>query len=400
MTGLRVITVVGDAELEADIAASLGNQEVDIVLRCVERSEVLAAIRAGAVDGMILAGPAPWIDAQCIAEARSAGIGIAAVPRDRLDVEQFLTLGVIAMPSGSPASDVLAALSPSGTSEPADSMSPTGEGRLFVVWGPKGAPGRSTVAIELASAMASVEPLTLLVDADPYGGDLKQLLGVVDDIPSIVWAARAAAKGQLQRKSITSELRRAGRDGPVLLPGIPRPELWTDVSGYGWTELLGQLRGMFRNVVIDVGFCLEPSHVAGFDPEDGRNRIARMSVASADQIIAVMSAEPIGIKNMAAAIGTLDEIAGSEQVMLVANRLRSGSEREVTAIVAKHMKRTLSATIPYEPAAVLEALDNARAISEQVPGSRVVAAVREIAARCGAPIRPRGLLHRMAGRSR
>jgi MinD-like ATPase involved in chromosome partitioning or flagellar assembly len=400
MTDLRVITVVGDPQLEADIAASLGSQEVDVVLRCVERSEVLAAIRAGAVDGMILAGPAPWIDAQCIAEARAAGIEIAAVPRDRLDVEQFLTLGVIAMPSGSPASEVLATLRSSEASEPAKSIGPVGVGRLFVVWGPKGAPGRSTVAIELAAAMASVEPLTLLIDADPYGGDLKQLLGVVDDIPSIVWAARAAAKGQLERESITSELRRAGRDGPVLLPGLPRPELWSDVSTYGWTELLGQLKGMFRNVVIDVGFCLEPGHVAGFDPEDGRNRMARMSVASADQVIAVMSAEPIGIKNMTAAIGQLDEITGRDKVMLVANRLRSGSEREVSAIVAQHLKRTLSATIPYEPAVVSEALNNLRSITEQVPGSRVVEAVREIAARCGAPVRPRGLLHRMAGRSR
>lgn len=400
MTDLRVITVVGDPQLEADLAAAMGGQDVDIVLRCVERSEVLAAIRAGAVEGMILAGPAPWVDAQCIAEARSAGIQIAAVPRDRLDVEQFLSLGVIAMPSGSPASDVLAVLRPSGACGPSTSVSPSGMGRVFAVWGPKGAPGRSTVAIELAAAMASVEPLTLLVDADPYGGDLKQLLGVVDDVPSIVWAARAAAKGQLQMESITSELRRAGRDGPVLLPGIPRPELWSDVSVYGWTELLSRSRGLFRNVVIDVGFCLEPGHVAGFDPEDGRNRITRTSVSSADQVIAVMGAEPIGIKNMAVAIGALDEIAGSERVMLVANRVRAGSEREVSALVAQHMKRTLATTIPYEPAAVLEALDSSRAVTEQVPGSRVVAAVREIAARCGAPIRPRGLLHRMAGRSR
>ena len=41
---------------------------------------------------------------------------------------------------------------------------------LLAVWGPKGAPGRTTVAVNLAFEAAPLVGEVLLVDADTYGG--------------------------------------------------------------------------------------------------------------------------------------------------------------------------------------------------------------------------------------
>ena len=49
---------------------------------------------------------------------------------------------------------------------------PDGDGRrvLAAVWGPKGGPGRTTVAVNLAFEAAAAGGEVLLVDADTYGG--------------------------------------------------------------------------------------------------------------------------------------------------------------------------------------------------------------------------------------
>ena len=43
-------------------------------------------------------------------------------------------------------------------------------GRTVAVWGPHGAPGRTTVAVGLAAALAQQGRPSLLLDLDPYGG--------------------------------------------------------------------------------------------------------------------------------------------------------------------------------------------------------------------------------------
>ena len=61
---------------------------------------------------------------------------------------------------------------------PLDDEPPEAEpGRVVVVWGPQGAPGRTTVAAGLAGVLAARGAETVLVDADPYGGAVAQHLG-------------------------------------------------------------------------------------------------------------------------------------------------------------------------------------------------------------------------------
>src|SRR6266511_2889737 len=85
---------------------------------------------------------------------------------------------------------------------------------LVVVWGPKGAPGRTTVAVNLAFEALPFTGETLLVDADTYGGSISQTLGFLDEHPGLAWAARLASRGELDAPKLWQATRRAGAAGP------------------------------------------------------------------------------------------------------------------------------------------------------------------------------------------
>ena len=51
------------------------------------------------------------------------------------------------------------------------------KGAVVAVWGPAGAPGRSTVAVGLADELSRLPRASLLIDADSYGGVVAPLLG-------------------------------------------------------------------------------------------------------------------------------------------------------------------------------------------------------------------------------
>ena len=73
----------------------------------------------------------------------------------------------------------------------------TVSGCIIAVWGPAGAPGRTTVAVNLAGELARLGLPTLLVDADTYGGCVAQSLSLLDEAPGLAAATRSADQGSL-----------------------------------------------------------------------------------------------------------------------------------------------------------------------------------------------------------
>ena len=72
-------------------------------------------------------------------------------------------------------------------------------GTVIAVWGPTGAPGRSTVAMGIADEAAVAGNTVLLIDADVYGGVLAAAFGLLDESPSRAGrsACRMASNGRL-----------------------------------------------------------------------------------------------------------------------------------------------------------------------------------------------------------
>jgi MinD-like ATPase involved in chromosome partitioning or flagellar assembly len=401
MNTLRIVTLAGDSEQEAVLARSLSSRsDIELLLRCVDRIELLGAVRSGGLDAVVSVGAPTWFERQEADEAARAGIRIVGVVSQPLDADRLAGLGASLVPWDAGVEEIIercrsGELTPRLLPSTQPSV-PTG--RLIAVWGPKGAPGRTTIAIELAAELSSAQSSTFLVDGDPYGGDVLQLLGVAEELPTVVWAARMAAKDELDAARLAIDLRRAGRGGPILLPGLPRAELWADVSEYGWQQLLTVARAAFRRTVCDVGFCLEPDVAPYPNGAAGRNRMAREAVRNADHVVAVCRADPVGIKNFLWAFEELKELVDHDMIVVVANRVRSGHEREVGEIIKRYLGKRPAAYIPDRPQDVARAVMAGVPIRAVRPGSDISSAVRGLVASLGGSMRAEGLLSRLSAR--
>jgi Mrp family chromosome partitioning ATPase len=105
---------------------------------------------------------------------------------------------------------------------------PAGRGRIVAVWGPTGAPGRTTVAVGVADELSRLGVSAFLVDADVYGGVIAQMLGLLDESPGLAGAARLAAAGNLDAAGL---VRLAGAVRPQLqvLTGLARADRWPEL---------------------------------------------------------------------------------------------------------------------------------------------------------------------------
>lgn len=392
------MTVSGDPDREATFAAELAAEpRIELALRCVDRTELIAAMRAGGVEAVVFVGLPGWLDPQTTYEIVNAGASLIGLLDDEADAVRLQRLGGVQLPATASPHDVLVASAEDLSSAKTAVIPRDGElGRLVAVWGPKGAPGRTSVAIEMAATVALADPSTLLVDADPYGGDVLQMLGVMEELPSVVWATRMAEKGELDPGSLLIELRRAGRRGPVFLPGLPRPELWAEISEYGWRRLLEIARSAFHFVICDVGFCLEPESPSYTASSLGRNGIARLSVGEADHVVAVCRADPVGVRSFLWAFDHLEELVDPASVIVLLNRARSSSAREARDVIDRHIGKRVRAILPDRPADFARAVMAGRPVMGSNAPRDLTDPLRDLAMAVGAEVPPRGILTKLA----
>ena len=398
MSPIRVVTVAGEPEAEARFATALARRhDAEVVFRCVDRVELLAAIRGASPDLVVCVGSPGWLDRGACDEAVGGRIPVVGLTSSPEGAEALSRLGILVLPATADVERVLAVRS-SGDALPeapaALARSLEERGRLVSVWGPKGAPGRSTVAVELAAELAHSGASTVLVDADTYGGDLAQMLGVVEELPTIVWACRAAARPD---GDPLEGLRRTAPRGPALIPGTARSDLWRDVADFGWRELLARLRGAFEHAVVDVGFCLEgaTSPLGG----DGRNAIARSAVRESDHVVAVCRCDPVGLKSFLWAYPALAELVEEDRILVCANRVVPGEERDVADVLRRHAGKRPAAYLFDQPEAFRTALSKGLPVRDLAPASAAARAVRGLAAALGGSPRPTGVFARLAGRA-
>jgi hypothetical protein len=393
---LRVITLAGDATQETVVARSLEERpDVELVMRCVDRVEASAAIRGADLDALITVGVPNWLDQEVVEEAQNAGIRLVAVgiggsrPAIISAVAwAFASQGASASEIVRRCTDNLAPPPPPPSGQP---TSPKGVG--IAVWGPKGSPGRTTTALEVARELAVVDASTFLVDADPYGGDLLQTAGIVEDLPTVVWAAQLAGRHQFHAGRVVASLRRVDQNGPILLPGLPRGDLWAEVSPYGWRQLVVAAKAMFTYSIFDVGACLEGDESPYGDPHGGRNAMTRLTLKAADQVLAVCRADPIGIKNFIWAFDSLTSIVDPDRVVIAANQVLPGKEREIADLLRRHVgKRPLA----YLPRTRPGSARRRRTTTEE---RALSTAMRSLVATLGAPVGARGVLASLSGRA-
>lgn len=254
--------------------------------------------------------------------------------------------------------------------------------KVIAVWGPAGAPGRSTVAVELAVELARGGRHVALVDADSHAPSLALALGLADEGPGFAAACRQASRGSLDARELTRISIPLGQTGVDVLTGINRASRWPELSEERVTAALASCREWAEDVVVDVSSSLERDEEIMSDLDAPRRNAATLAaLRAADLVVAVTAADPIGIARLLKAYPDLRAAVGSTRVVVLANRLRPGA----LGIDARgQVRRTLDRFagidevwfLPQDPRSADSALLTARPVAEVAPKSPLVQAIR------------------------
>ncbi|MET0724744.1 MAG: P-loop NTPase [Leifsonia sp.] len=203
----------------------------------------------------------------------------------------------------------------------------TGAG-IIAVWGPAGSPGRTTVAVNVAAELAMTGANVLLVDADSYGGSVAPMLGMLDEAPGFAAACRLAGADSLTADELDRIAQRYGASvgGFRVLTGISRASRWPELAAGRVTSALARCRAWADIVVVDTGFSLETDEEISSDLFAPRRNAATISaLRSADHIVAVGAADPIGLPRFLRGYADLIETIEPPRVSVVLNRVRSSA---------------------------------------------------------------------------
>jgi MinD-like ATPase involved in chromosome partitioning or flagellar assembly len=410
---LAVLTAIGSPSLEAELVAAFGRLDfgVTVVRRCVDVVDLLAAAATQTAAAALVSSDLRGLDRSVLAQLSSCGLAVVGLAGDDAGERWLHQLGAsFVLPAGSSPEQVAGALraaaaepappipdisgSPSEATRPRTLQSAAGGApneTVLAVWGPAGAPGRTSVSLGIADALARRHVSTLLVDADPYGGAVATMTGLLDEAPGVIAACRAANAGLLDVPRLADSCRQLGPDLRVLT-GLSSARRWPELRPEALEAVLSLARQLANVTVVDCGFSLEDDEDLSYDTIAPRRNAATLtSLQAADRVVCVASADPLGLArlvrelpHLVAVLGDpLGELAESGRIVVVANRLRGGLVpgdplRAVEEAVRQHAGLPLGAALPMDVAAADAAHGRAELLSEAAPRSELTQAISDL----------------------
>lgn len=361
---VTVLLAAGGAAWEAGALEVIDGAASRLMLlkRCLDLSDLLAAASAGSAAAAVIGVGVPGLDVDVVSSLRRSGITVVVVGAggERLGVDHVID------PAGLPGlPGLLEGAAPLTTADLEPAPVRTESGQVIAVWGPTGAPGRTTVAVGLAAELAHRGQGTLLLDADPYGGSVAQHLGVLDQVSGLLAAARLANAGMLDAEHLALSARRV-HDNLRLLSGLPRADRWVEVRGPAYDRLLETATALESHVVVDTGFCVEQEADA-YSTASGRHEMTIATLQRADQLVVVGSADPVGLTRLVRALVDLSELVPGPVPVVVVNRMRGSlgwSERDVAATVGEVAPTAAVHFLPDDRQAADKALMAGRTLVE------------------------------------
>lgn len=407
---LQVVTGVTGAEWEAALVGALDRADhgVTVVRRCVDVAELLATAATGTAQAALLSADLRRLDGDVVARLAAAGVAVVGLvdPDDEPGAARLRGLGVgqvlpadaapetiaqalrDAVAGGSRAgrdiADPRAALPAQALPQPAP-QSPDRRGRVVAVWGPTGAPGRTTVAVGLADESARLGVPTVLVDADVYGGVVAQVLGLLDESPGLAGAARHAAAGTLDEAAL-GRLAWAVRPRLGVLTGLARADRWPELRPQAVAAVLDQVCRSAQLTVVDCAFSLEEDEELSFDTAaPRRNGVTLTVLEAADTVLCVSGADPVALQRSIRALGELRDVLPDVEPVVVVNQVRRGPvpgdpRREIGEALERFAGREVAFFLPADRRATDAALAQGRTLAEVAPSSPLREGLRSMAA--------------------
>lgn len=253
----------------------------------------------------------------------------------------------------------------------------TGSGEVIVVWGPAGAPGRTTMAIAVAAELAAAGKSVVLADADTYSGAVAPALGMLDESPGFAAACRLAAADGLNRAELERIAQR--HDSPSgafwVLSGIARASRWPELGETRVRATIDACRDWADYTVIDTGFSLENDEEISSDLFAPRRNAATMAaLRAADRVLAIGLADPVGMARFLRARTELLDIVDEARVSVIMNRVRAsaiglGAVGQVEATLRRFGGIRRATLIPHDMQAADAAVLSGQTLRDIAPRS-------------------------------
>lgn len=263
-----------------------------------------------------------------------------------------------------------------------------GRGSVIAVWGPSGAPGRTTLAIGIAAELAALGHSVALADVDTHGASIAPALGMLDEAPGFAAACRLAGSDSLTRE----ELERIGHryESPKgafwVLTGIGRPSRWPELSGERVAATIRACREWVDYTILDTSSSLENDEEISSDLFAPRRNAATVTaIREADQVVAVGSADPVGLSRFLRAHVDLIETAVTTDVTVVMNRVRASAigmnpHGQVAQTLSRFGGIESPVLVPHDQSGVDGAVLSGRTLADSAPRSPAREAIRTLVA--------------------
>ena len=192
---------------------------------------------------------------------------------------------------------------------PTDGSKATGgaagsQGKVIVIYSPKGGTGRTTIATNLAVALQNEENKVALIDANLQFGDVAVFLNeqgkntILDLAPHV---------DELDPEFVRGVMVNHRTSGVDILAAPPRPEMADKVTGEQFSKLITYLRKMYAYLVVDTASQL--------------TEVVQAALDNADVILLITTQDIPSIKNCNLFL-TLADASGirRERIQFVMNR--------------------------------------------------------------------------------
>lgn len=380
---------------ERRLTASADHYGHSVVAACSGGDELALRLAQRPVDIAIVAATPAHLTSALVEAADLLGVRMLVVADDPVARRHAKKMGIVDVTDGPVGWESLEAGAVPTTAEvdtplpPATAPAPREPATVIAVWGPHGAPGRTSIAIALAAELAASGLRVVLADADTHAASVAPALGLLDEAPGFAAACRLAGLGGLDERQFEriAHLHRAAVHPFRVLTGLGRPERWPELGEERIRGALEAVRQYCDVLVVDVAASLEQDeHLASDVAVPRRNAAALTVLRAADRVLAIGAGDPVGISRFLRAHVELGELVAADRVVVAVNKVRASAigldpGGQVRQTLARFGGVEDAALIPWDPGAFDASLLGGRALGAAAPRSPARQALRDLAER-------------------
>ncbi|HTL40747.1 MAG TPA: regulator [Pseudolysinimonas sp.] len=377
---------------EQRLVADAGRYGHSVAGRFSGADELASRLPALAPQAVLAAADPQYLNARLVAACDASAARLVVVA-DSPDQQRYArSLGVVdalvgelawatLMPNAAPPAPAVAAPEGDGV---APAPRAARRGTVVTVWGPSGAPGRTSLAIAIAAELADAGVTVALADADTHAAAIDPALGLLDEAPGFAAACRLAGTGALTNAEFEriAEWHASGASGFWVLTGLGRPARWPELSEQRIAGVIEAARSWVDVLLIDTASSIEQDEELVSDlAAPRRNAAALAALRGADHVIAVAAADPIGLTRFLRAHAELVEVVAPPRVTTIANKVRATAigmnpQAQVAQTLSRFGGISEPVAVPWDPAAFDAAVLGGKTLRDAAPRSPARLAVR------------------------